>query len=321
VAPGERFPRKAATSDPAERDVRLSPHGPEGGAGFTTVGDVFSADKNPDRKKPFEIRHVMAAVADQDHPPLERWRDLRGGETAVVWDAHLGGTPVCLIGIQSRPLPRLEFVPADGPEFWSGGTLFPNSSKKIARAVSSASGTRPVVVLANLSGFDGSPESMRRLQLEYGAEIGRAVVNFDGPFVFCVVSRYHGGAFVVFAKTLREDIEIVAVEGARASVIGGAPAAAVVFAREVETRTRKDPRVVEAEKAAAAGGAARSRLAEVVAKVRSEKLGEVGDEFDRIHSVERALKVGSLDRIIAAAELRPYLIGALERGIAKFTKR
>jgi hypothetical protein len=107
------------------------------------------------------------------------------------------------------------------------------------------------------------------------------------------------------------------VEGARASVIGGAPAAAVVFAREVETRTRKDPRVVEAEKAAQGGGAARARLAEVVAAVRSEKLGEVGDEFDRIHSVERALKVGSLDRILSAADLRPWLVAAVERGMAR----
>ena len=258
-APGERFPRRAPSVDPVDRDVRAFPHGPEGGAGFTTVGDVFSAERNPDRKKPFEIRHVMAACVDQDHPTQERWRDMRGGDTGVVWDAHLGGWPVLLIGIQSRPLPRLEFVPADGPEYWSAGTLFPQSSKKIARAINSASGVRPLVVLANLSGFDGSPESMRRLQLEYGAEIGRAVVNFQGPIVFCVVSRYHGGAFVVFAKTLREDIEIVAVEGARASVIGGAPAAAVVFAREVETRTRKDPRVVEAEAAARPGAAPRGR--------------------------------------------------------------
>jgi acetyl/propionyl-CoA carboxylase alpha subunit/acetyl-CoA carboxylase carboxyltransferase component len=320
-APGERYPRRAPTADPRDRDVRPYPHGPEGGAGFATVGDVFSQEKNPDRKKPFEIRRVMAAAVDQDHAPLERWKDLRGGETAVVWDAHLGGWPVCLVGIQSRPLPRLEFVPADGPEVWSAGTLFPQSSKKIARAVNSASGNRPLVVLANLSGFDGSPESMRRLQLEYGAEIGRAVVNFEGPIVFCVVSRYHGGAFVVFAKTLRDEMEIAAVEGARASVIGGAPAAAVVFAREVETRTRKDPRVVEAEKAAQAGGTARARLGEVVARVRSEKLGEVGEEFDRIHSVERALKVGSLDRIIAARDLRPYLIDAVERGMARARPR
>ena len=55
------------------------------------------------------------------------------------------------------------------------------------------------MILANLSGFDGSPESMRKLQLEYGAEIARAVVNFAGPLIFLVVSRYHGGAYVVFS--------------------------------------------------------------------------------------------------------------------------
>ena len=98
-------------------------------------------------------------------------------------------------------------------------------------------------MLANLSGFDGSPESLRRLQLEYGAEIGRAIVNFDGPFVLCVVSRYHGGAFVVFSATLNDDMEVLAVEGSFASVIGGAPAAAVVFTRDVDERTRADQRV------------------------------------------------------------------------------
>jgi acetyl-CoA carboxylase carboxyltransferase component len=157
---------------------------------------------------------------------------------------------------------------------------------------------------------------MRRLQLEYGAEIGRAVVNFRGPIVFCVVSRYHGGAFVVFSKALRDDMEVVAVEGARASVIGGAPAAAVVFAREVDTRARKDPRVLEAERAAATGGS-RLHLEDVLAAVRAEKVGEVAEEFDAIHTVERALRVGSLDRVIAAAQLRPYLVDAVARGIAR----
>ena len=54
-------------------------------------------------------------------------------------------------------------------------------------------------------------------------------------------------------------------------------------------------------------------------RVRSEKVGELAEEFDRVHSVERALRMGSLDRIIPARELRPYLIGALERGIARLT--
>jgi hypothetical protein len=37
--------------------------------------------------------------------------------------------------------------------------------------------------------------------------------------------------------------------------------------------------------------------------------------------VHRALKVGSLDRIISAAELRPYLIDAIERGMAREMER
>ena len=305
--------------------MRLSPHGGQDG-GFARVGDVFSDETNPGRKKPFEIRRIMAAAVDQDHPPLERWAGWRDAETAVVWDAHLGGIPVCVLGFESQPLPRIGFVPTDGPEHWTSGTLFPRSSKKIARAINATSGNRPLVVLANLSGFDGSPESMRRLQLEYGAEIGRAIVNFRGPIVFCVVSRYHGGAFVVFSKTLHDNLEVSALEGTYASVIGGAPAAAVVFAREVDARTKKDPRVAALE--AELRGApeteerrARTRLSEATKAVRSEKLGEVADEFDRIHSVERALRMGSLDRILPAAELRPYLIDAVERGMAKEARR
>src|ERR1700731_2946198 len=112
-----------------------------------------------------------------------------------------------------------------------------------------ARGTRPVVILANLSGFDGSPESLRQLQLEYGAEIGRAIVNFDGPIILCVVSRYHGGAFVVFSGMLNDRMEVLAVEGSFASVIGGAPAAAVVFTGEVDARTKTDDRVTQLEEA------------------------------------------------------------------------
>ena len=235
VAPGERFPRRAETSDPSDRDVRAFPHHLDGSP-IMTVGDIFSSEVNPERKLPFDIRTVMRSVADQDHAPLERWPDLIGGDTVVAWDAKVGGWPVAMLGIEGRALRRRGVLPADGPDQWTSGTLFPMSSKKIARVVNAASGNRPLVVLANLSGFDGSPESMRSLQLEFGAEIGRAVVNFRGPVVFVVVSRYHGGAFVVFSQKLNPDLETIAVEGARASVIGGAPAAAVVFAGEVAAR-------------------------------------------------------------------------------------
>jgi acetyl-CoA carboxylase carboxyltransferase component len=200
--------------------------------------------------------------------------------------------------------------------------LFPLSSKKVARAINAASRNRPVVVLANLSGFDGSPESMRKLQLEYGAEIGRAVVNFSGPMVFCVISRYHGGAYVVFSRALNERLEVAALEGTFASVIGGAPAAAVVFSGEVDARTRKDPRMQALSAAVESAdspqkGRLRSEWNQLFRTVHSEKLGEVAEEFDRVHSVHRALEVGALHRIIQPRNLRPYLIDAVRRGIEK----
>jgi acetyl/propionyl-CoA carboxylase alpha subunit/acetyl-CoA carboxylase carboxyltransferase component len=321
VAPGERFPRPALTKDPRDRDVREYPH-VHPGSDFTTVGDVFSAEKNGDRKKPFDIRTVMRAVVDTDHAVLERWAGMADADTSVVFDAHLGGHPVTVIGIESKPVPRRGRLPKDGPDIWTGGTLFPSSSKKTARAINAASGVRPLVVLANLSGFDGSPESLRNIQLEYGAEIGRAIVNFDGPIVFTVISRYHGGAFVVFSGTLNDNMEVVAVEGSYASVLGGAPAAAVVFTGEVRNRVNDDPRIkaLEAAVAEAEGSVAaqlRVDLADLRNTVRAEKMGEVAAEFEAIHDIRRAQKVGSVHTIISAAELRPYLIGAIERGMAR----
>jgi acetyl/propionyl-CoA carboxylase alpha subunit/acetyl-CoA carboxylase carboxyltransferase component len=325
VAPGERFPRRAESGDPSDRDVRSSPHRAPG-SDLERVGDVFSEVENPGRKKPFDIRSVMRAVADSDRDPLERWSGWRDAETAVVWDVHLGGRPVEMLGMESRPLARHGAIPADGPEAWTSGTLFPQSSRKIARAINAASGNRPVVVIANLAGFDGAPESMAKWQLEYGAEIGRAVVNFRGPIVFCVVSRYHGGAFVVFSQRLNEELETVALEGAHASVIGGAPAAAVVFAGDVRRRAREDPRIKEMdERIERAEGAERQALRsereELWEQVHSEKLGELAAEFDAVHSVERAVEVGSVSRIIPAASLRPYLIEAVERGIQRTEER
>ncbi|HET8592165.1 MAG TPA: carboxyl transferase domain-containing protein, partial [Solirubrobacterales bacterium] len=320
VAPGERFPRRAATADPLDRDAGEMPH--VFGSHLARVGDIFSDETNPGRRAAFDIRSVMRATIDLDHPALERWGAMRDAESAVVWDAHLGGWPVALLGIESRPIVRRGQVPADGPAQWTSGTLFPRSSKKIARAINSVAGRRPVVVLANLAGFDGSPESMRDWQLEFGADIGRAVVNFDGPIVFCVISRYHGGAFVVFSQRLNENLETVALEGAQASVIGGAPAAAVVFAGEVKQSTDRDPRIIALdERIARAQGPERTRLrserSELWDRVHAEKQGELATKFDSVHSVERAVEMGSVSSIIPPAELRPYLIEAIERGMRR----
>jgi acetyl/propionyl-CoA carboxylase alpha subunit/acetyl-CoA carboxylase carboxyltransferase component len=314
-------PARFATQDPHDRDICATSYQPGGRAAeeageFVTVGEIFSHHSNPGRKRPFDIRAVMHAVIDHDGGHLERFTGMNEGETAVIWDAHIGGYPICLMGFESRPLKRRGSIPTDGPDIWTGGTLFPQSSKKIARAINATSGNRPVVVLANLSGFDGSPESLRKLQLEYGAEIGRAVVNFEGKIIFVVIGRYHGGAYVVFSKSLNDQLTALALTGSYASVIGGSPAAAVVFPREVRNRSNQDPRVKEAVQALREANSVdrtrlRTQLEQITDQVMLEMQGQVAEEFDRIHTVERAVEVGSLDAVITPQVLRPEIIARL----------
>jgi acetyl-CoA carboxylase carboxyltransferase component len=126
----------------------------------------------------------------------------------------------------------------------------------------------------------------------------------------------------VFSKALNPNMTVLALEGSFASVLGGAPAAAVVFSGEVNNRTVTDPRVTELQtRVSAASGAERAalsaQLAEVQSAVRAEKLGEVAAEFDRVHNIQRAVKVGSVDAIISAAELRPRIIEAIEHGMKR----
>jgi hypothetical protein len=51
--------------------------------------------------------------------------------------------------------------------------------------------------------------------------------------------------------------------------------------------------------------------------VHAEKLGQLADEFDSVHSIERAREVGSVHVIVPAARLRPYLIDAVQRGMQR----
>ncbi len=75
---------------------------------FGTVGDIFSAIANKDRKKPFDIRAVMRSVVDQDHPVLERWADMADADTAVVCDAHLAADTRCASSASSRGRSRVK---------------------------------------------------------------------------------------------------------------------------------------------------------------------------------------------------------------------
>jgi acetyl-CoA carboxylase carboxyltransferase component len=312
VAPGESAPRRLETRDPIERDITLFPL--EGEEGCEKIGDLFSPTKNPGRKRPFAMRPLMRAVVDNDGGVLERWRDFQDAQNAIVWDCHVGGLPVTLIGMESRQIARRGYTPNDGPASFTAATLFPQSSKKVARALNAASGNRAAVILANLSGFDGSPESMRRGVLEMGAEIARAMVRFSGRLAFVVVTRYHGGAYVVFSRELNDRLRVAALSGSYASVIGGAAAAAVVFNRDVQKRTAADERLRQLSRELgrvsdpALRAALRAQYDRIHQQVLLEKQNEIAREFDAVHTVERALEVGSLERILTPEQLRPTLV-------------
>ena len=130
----------------------------------------------------------------------------------------------------------------------------------------------------------------------------------------------------MFSNKLNPSLEVSALEHTYASVIGGAPAAAVVFAGSVRKRTLSDERMMtlqqELDRAVGVERVAlRDRLSKMKKVVHSEKLREVAEEFDSVHSVHRALDVGSVERIIPASTLRPYLVDAIERGIQREQSR
>lgn len=276
-ASGPLHPRtRTVTADDAARDVRRAPYTGSAEHGWSTIGEILSVDTHPNRNRPFEVRPVMDALADSDAPRLERWSHMEGADGAVVWDTRIDGWGVSLIGIESCPRST-----EDGWE--AAGTLYPMASKKVARALQRASGRRPAVVVANLAGFDGSRESLAGLQLEHGAELARAVVNFRGPIIVVVVGRFHGGAYVVLSRQLNPELRLVALTGTRVSVIGGGSAAEVVLRSDVDA---------EMEHSGCS---------------RDEAISRVAHRFDSTHDVRRAQEVGSVDMVIDPEELRLVL--------------
>jgi acetyl-CoA carboxylase carboxyltransferase component len=273
-ATGPRHPLvRSATTDDPDRDVGESPYDGPDEHGWRRVGEILCPTSHPSRTRPFHVAPVMAAVADCDAPRLERWADMDGAGGAVVWDTRIDGWPVSLVGIESAPR-------GAGDDWEAAGTLYPMAARKVARALNRASGRRPAVVLANLAGFDGSRSSLEGLQLEHGAELARAVVNFRGPLVVVVIGRFHGGAYVVLNRRLNPELRIVALEGTRVSVIGGSSAAEVVLGREVTAEMERTGRDRD--------GAVRA----------------VADRFDEVHGVHRALEVGSVDLVVSPSEVR-----------------
>ena len=230
------------TTDPLDRDVRDEPaRAPD--SDFTTVGDIFSDETNPDRKKPFDIRALMRAV---DRPgPRRRWsagpamarRRDRGrlrrpprrppGDAASASSrgrcpatapcpptAPTSGRRARCSRCRRRRWRAPSTPPAATGRWWCWPTC-PASTARPSRCAGCSSST--------------APRSAGRSSTSTGRSC-------------CAWSRATTAApSWCSPATLNDNMEVLAVEGSFASVIGGAPAAAVVFTRDVDARTARRP--------------------------------------------------------------------------------
>ena len=136
----------------------------------------------------------------------------------------------------SRTAPASRLVPADGPEQWTAGTLFPQSSKKVARDQrrQRATGrwwcwrTSPASTARRSRCASGSSSTAPRSAARWSTSgTDRLLRDLALPR-----RRVRG-----LLAAPQRDLEAVAARGRHASVIGGA-GRRVVFAREVKRRTR-----------------------------------------------------------------------------------
>jgi acetyl/propionyl-CoA carboxylase alpha subunit len=150
-------PRVAATRPP--RTARSSTPPTSGRPEpFATVGDVFSPSETPSARSPFAIRAVMT----RGHRPAtaaaaRALRAMWGGETRWCGTRTSAAQRLPHRHRVAAPARRGLVIPLTAPTRGRRHAV-PISSKKVARAINRQR-QPPVVVLANLSGFDGSAPS------------------------------------------------------------------------------------------------------------------------------------------------------------------
>ena len=163
--------------------ARPSPRSPASpGSGFERVGEIFDDAHQPGPQAP-----VPDARGDArgDRPRRRLPRALARLGRRRDRD-RLGRAPRRPAGVPDRhrePEPRARRLPParTARRSWSGGTLFPLSSKKVARALNAASGNRPggdprePVGLRRLAGVDAqAPARVRRGDRARGGQLRRA---------------------------------------------------------------------------------------------------------------------------------------------------
>ena len=251
---------------------------------------------------------------------------MRDAEAAVVWDAHLGGWPVGADRHRVAPDRPLRADARRRP----GAVDLGHAVPEVARRRSRGRSTPPAAAgrwwcwrtwrLRRLAGVD-APVAARVRRRDRPRD--RQLPRPDRLLRHLPLPRRRvRGLLAAAERRLRGDRG-----GGRARVgdrrLGGGRRG--VHARR-DDATRQDPRVAEIDERIEDGRGRRApaparRARDAVETVRAEKMGELAAKFDPIHSIQRAVEVGWVSGIVAASDLRPYLVDAIERGMQKAADR
>ena len=170
----------------------------------------------PDSETPYEIRDVIALVADPESF-LEVHADF--APNAVVGFARLRGRAIALVANQPAHL---------------AGVLDIDASDKIARFVRFADAFNiPIVTLVDCPGFLPGAGQEHQGIIRHGAKIVYAYAEATVPKVSVVLRKAYGGAYIVMSsKMIRTDL-CFAWPTAEIAVMGAKGAVTILYSRQL----------------------------------------------------------------------------------------
>ena len=176
----------------------------------------------PDPSKPYDIREIVTAVADDGHF-LEVQEHF--AKNMVIGFIRIGGQSVGVIANQPLVL---------------AGCLDINASVKAARFVRMCDAfSVPLLTLVDVPGFLPGTEQEFGGIIRHGAKLLYAFTEATVPKVTLVTRKAYGGAYDVMAsKHIRGDINL-AYPSAEIAVMGAEGAVNIIFRRELAAA--KDP--------------------------------------------------------------------------------
>ncbi|XP_031193342.1 acetyl-CoA carboxylase 2 isoform X3 [Mastomys coucha] len=227
-------------SDPIDREIEFTP-----------------------TKAPYDPRWLLAG---RPHPTLKgTWQSgffdhgsfkeimAPWAQTVVTGRARLGGIPVGVIAVETRPVEVA--VPADPANLDSeariiqqaGQVWFPDSAYKTAQVIRDFNRERlPLMIFANWRGFSGGMKDMYEQMLKFGAYIVDGLRLFKQPVLIYIppYAELRGGSWVVLDSTINPlYIEMYADKESRGGVLEPEGTVEIKFRKKdlVKTIRRIDP--------------------------------------------------------------------------------